>query len=226
MDRPTPGVKVFFRTKGANRMNLVELPCGDFVDCGNLAVWSQWMLDQGYGTFPCTQCADPVPWQLVRQLSALTTAEERDCEKRLANICPDSLKQCPLCARLVQRVSGEMLRVECPACPGQGRKDHGFCWECGRAWRGAAMPGERCGRADCCSTALLQSCPTLYAPRSPVHCCPAVRKCPRCPKLIAHSGGCNMVTCPGCVTIFCYRCLTINRYHSPNCTIQPNPRPL
>ncbi|XP_048380354.1 potential E3 ubiquitin-protein ligase ariadne-2-like isoform X2 [Stegostoma tigrinum] len=142
-------------------------------------------------------------------------------EEKLVLLVKWSLEKCPACSGLVQRVSEKELMVTCPLCPGSGGKDHRFCWECLRDWKG--VPGDRCGYGDCSSLLLLRSCSVINAPQSAVHQCPTVRSCPECHALLSHWGGCNNIVCPSCGCCFCYRCLAISFHHGTSCNVQPNP---
>ncbi|XP_048476110.1 E3 ubiquitin-protein ligase RNF217-like isoform X2 [Rhincodon typus] len=205
--------------------HVVELPCKHFADEHKLAMLVKWTLEKGNCIFMCTLCPrGGIPWQTIRQLLQLPEDELRICESKLvANAQKLSilLNKCPVCSSLVQRVSEKELMVTCPSCPGSGGKDHRFCWECLRVWKGDL--GDQCGYGDCRCLVLLRSCSVINAPQSAVHQCPTVRSCPECHVLLSHWGGCNNMVCPYCRCTFCYRCLAVSLHYSTSCNIQPNP---
>ncbi|XP_048380353.1 uncharacterized protein LOC125448829 isoform X1 [Stegostoma tigrinum] len=224
MDKPTG--TIFYRKRPSRGpCRVVELPCKHFADEEKLVLLVKWSLEKGNYTFVCTLCPGwGLPWQNIRQLLRLSDEELRICESKLvmnAQKLLTPLNKCPACSGLVQRVSEKELMVTCPLCPGSGGKDHRFCWECLRDWKG--VPGDRCGYGDCSSLLLLRSCSVINAPQSAVHQCPTVRSCPECHALLSHWGGCNNIVCPSCGCCFCYRCLAISFHHGTSCNVQPNP---
>ncbi|XP_067828394.1 uncharacterized protein [Heptranchias perlo] len=221
-----PRNKAFFQRNVLDQDKLAPIPCGHFVNPDSLKVWYKSLLDKGFRSFPCTICNDSqLPWQLVRQLINLTEDECREYEAKLLSIFrdhSDDLQKCPRCKRLVQRIPREKQCVECLSCPGSSGKDYRFCWDCTQEWKGS---GDHCDNRDCSSDTLLMTCSMIDSPRSSVHQCPTVRRCPDCKELLAHCGGCKNMICPFCACRFCYRCLQRTLNHN-SCTIQGNTRVL
>ncbi|XP_072905148.1 E3 ubiquitin-protein ligase RNF144B-like [Hemitrygon akajei] len=224
----TRRLKVFYERKAARRSQLQQLPCSHYADVEKLKEWILDSLRQGLCSFPCTRCNGiRVPWQTLRHLAAFTQEELSSAEESLRSNCrehPDELKQCPRCARLVQRSSSEVLCVECPQCPGWREKDFWFCWNCRREWKGSITLGVTCPYSDCSPLVLLSSCNLIERLDSEVDGCPSVRYCPRCSVLMSHQGGCNYMICPSCDYHFCYRCLQSIDLCVDDCNILPNPR--
>ncbi|XP_069771479.1 uncharacterized protein [Narcine bancroftii] len=220
---------VFYSEKASasNDCHLVQLPCSHYADASRLKEWIHISLQKGFTSFPCTKCNETrIPWQTLRQVLNLSSAEQQLLEEMLVTNCrkdADALKKCPLCARLVQRSSREVLCVECPQCPEWSGNDYWFCWACSREWRDSTSSGFVCPHVNCDHLVLLRSCAPIAQPGSAVHGCPSVRSCPVCQQLLAHSGGIKNVSCPSCHSLFCYRCLQIKSKHRHQCTIKPNP---
>ncbi|XP_067880085.1 uncharacterized protein [Heterodontus francisci] len=223
-----PRGRIFFQKKAVSEsrsVELVELPCQHFADKEKLAMLTKWILETGFYTIRCTLCTDSMlTWQTVRHLINLSEQEVTECETKLKANCQNHsvpLRKCPCCNRLVQRESVETVYVKCPECLGKRGKDCSFCWDCLR--EGTGPPGSLCCYNNCSSFTLLQSCSIIRSPRSSVHQCPMVRRCPNCQELLTHCGGDNNIICPSCRCSFCYRCLATNTVHDSSCTIQANP---
>uniref|UniRef100_A0A673IG31 RING-type domain-containing protein n=1 Tax=Sinocyclocheilus rhinocerous TaxID=307959 RepID=A0A673IG31_9TELE len=118
--------------------------------------------------------------------------------------------QCPGCGTFIERVHTSNLGVECLICTKRTGGIYKFCWQCLREWKGPQPCADQCENVGCNikDQELLKDCSVVTLKYIQNVQCPAIRACPFCGVLIAHSNvGCKIMTCQKCHKEFCFLCL-------------------
>ncbi|XP_073676355.1 uncharacterized protein [Garra rufa] len=190
----------------------VEMSCGHVADPMSLTDCCKAQLLNGETVFKCPLCEEEWPYDEVRKSAKLTNDERIGFEDVLGtNAAKKSdRKDCPGCGTFIERLDTSSLGVECFICTKRIGKIYKFCWQCLREWKGLQPCAEQCENVGCnindqeqlkdCSMVTLRYIENVQ--------CPAIRACPCCGVLIAHSNvGCKIMTCHKCHNKFCFLCL-------------------
>ncbi|XP_073676356.1 uncharacterized protein [Garra rufa] len=171
-----------------------------------------WWKSGGETVFKCPLCEEEWPYDEVRKSAKLTNDERIGFEDVLGTNAArkSDRKDCPGCGTFIERLDTSSLGVECFICTKRIGKIYKFCWQCLREWKGLQPCAEQCENVGCnindqeqlkdCSMVTLRYIENVQ--------CPAIRACPCCGVLIAHSNvGCKIMTCHKCHNKFCFLCL-------------------
>ena len=197
----------------------IVMSCGHAVDANSLTDWCMSLLDSGQTEFHCPAIVDEstnkkcmLVWQYaeVRKAAHLSSEEQEYFESKLSEYAVPQLcnvKECPGCQSYVERCSPGNLRVRCPSCTHQRKRNYDFCWNCCSEWTGLPMSAVKCGSPGCVNSALalLQDAPIVEICGKEV---PSLRACPTCGYIVEHNlEGCKFMACCQCKEEFCFLCL-------------------
>ncbi|XP_026081568.1 E3 ubiquitin-protein ligase RNF19B [Carassius auratus] len=190
----------------------VELSCGHVADPMTLTDCCKAQLLKGETVFKCPVCDKDWPYDEVRKSAKLTINERIGFEDLLGINAAKKLdiKDCPGCGTFIERVHTSNLSVKCLICTKRTGKIYHFCWQCLREWKGPQPSADQCENVGCASKdqELLKDCSVVTLKYIQNAQCPAIRACPFCGVLIAHSNvGCKIMTCQKCHKEFCFLCL-------------------
>ena len=197
----------------------IVMSCGHAVDANSLTGWCGSLLDSGHTEFHCPaiidesmnkKCMAVWPYAEVRKAAHLSPEEQRYFESKLSEYAIPRLcnaKECPGCWSNVERCNPNNLRVRCPNCTRQRKRNYDFCWNCCSEWTGLPMSSVKCGSPGCVNSALasLQDAPIVEICGQKV---PSRRACPTCGYIVEHNQqGCKFMICHQCNKEFCFLCL-------------------
>ena len=193
----------------------LRMECGHYICPDDLLDWTWQQLSNMKYEIGCADCDKPIKQDDIINFGLPTLEEKQFLITAITtNFCENKdIQQCPQCQTLCQRTNTDNPQVHCTVCAKKSGKIYMFCWYCLHEWNNPSNY-QVCGNEKCRKEQieeLMNSPKKKFKDRNgKILNIPTIRACPKCQRILEHSGGCNTFTCPAvtCKHKFCFICLS------------------